>query len=81
MAKRNSNDYWVMHREDGRWEVKRAHASRASNVYDTQHQADRRAGHLAKKSGGERVTMGKNGRIRSKDSFGHDPRRRRDQEH
>ena len=49
-------------------------AKRASAVLGTQREAERRAGQLAEKSGGERITQGKSGKIRSKDSFGNDPR-------
>ena len=37
-------------------------------------EAEKRAGQLAEKSGGERIMQGKSGKIRSKDSFGNDPR-------
>ena len=81
MTKKNSKDYWVSPRHDGRWDVRRVGAGRASNVFDIQREADRRAGELARRSGGERITQGRNGQIRSKDSFGNDPRSRKDREH
>ena len=76
MARKKSRDYWVSPREDGSWEVKRAGAKRASAVLGTQREAERRAGQLAEKSGGERIMQSKSGKIRSKDSFGNDPRGR-----
>jgi hypothetical protein len=70
MARKKSPDYWVSPREDGNWEVKRAGAKRASAVLGTQREAEKRAGQLAEKSGGERIMQAKSGKIRSKDSFG-----------
>jgi len=74
-------DYHVTQRDDGKWQVKREGADRSASVHDTQRQADKRAGELAKETGGERVTHGRDGKIRSKDSFGNDPSSRRDREH
>jgi hypothetical protein len=74
---KKSEDYWVSPREDGSWEVKRAGGKRASGIFATQREAEKRAAELAEKSGGERIIQGKSGRIRSKDSFGNDPRSRR----
>ena len=76
MPKKKSPDYWVSPRDDGSWEVKRAGAKRASAILGTQREAEKRAGQLAQKSGGERIMQGKSGKIRSKDSFGNDPRGR-----
>ena len=66
---------------DGQWSVKREGAKRAANVFDTQRDANARARDLAKKSGGERITQKRDGSIGSKDSYGNDPRSRRDTEH
>ncbi|NNF05814.1 MAG: DUF2188 domain-containing protein [Candidatus Eisenbacteria bacterium] len=54
--------------------MKREGASRASNHFKTQSEANARARQLAMKSKGERITLGKNGKIKSKDSYGNDPR-------
>ena len=81
MSKKNSPNYWVSPTDDGRWNVKREGARRAANQFDTQREANERARDLAKKSGGERITQKRNGSIGSKDSYGNDPRRRKDQEH
>jgi len=74
-------DYWVSPAGGGRWSVKREGADRAANLFDTQAGANARARDLAKKSGGERITQKRDGTIGSKDSYGNDPRRRRDTEH
>lgn len=75
------NDYHVTRRDDGKWQVKRQGAERSSSIHDTQRQADQRAAELARESGGERITHNREGKIRSKDSYGNDPRSRRDTEH
>jgi hypothetical protein len=77
----SKKDYHVFRRDDGRWHVRREGARRSSSIHATQREADRRAGELARRSRGERVTHGIDGRIRSKDSFGNDPRSVRDTEH
>lgn len=70
---------------DGReWVVKKPGASRASSRHDTQRQADQRAAEILRNTGGgERVTHGRDGRIRSKDTIapGPDPFPPRDREH
>lgn len=76
----SKKDYWVSPTGDGNWSVKREGASRAANVFGTQAQANARARELAKRSGGERITQKRDGTIGSKDSYGNDPRRRRDTE-
>lgn len=78
--KKTSPNYWVTQNDDGDWQVKREGADRASGVFDTQREADNRARDLAKKSGGERITQGRDGKIRSKDSYGNESKRK-DTEH
>lgn len=51
------------------------------STHRTQANADARAGQIARRDGVDRVTHGRDGRIRSKDSFGHDPNPPRDREH
>lgn len=74
MSKKNSPNYWVTQTDAGQWQVRREGAERASGVFDTQRQADVRARELATSSGGERITQGRDGRIRSKDSYGGESR-------
>ena len=78
--KKISPHYWVTRNDDGDWQVKREGANRASGVFDTQREADSRARDLAKKSGGERITQGRDGKIRSKDSYGNESKAK-DSEH
>jgi hypothetical protein len=80
MVKKQSPNYWVSPTDDSRWSVKREGADRAANVFDTQAQANARARQLAKESGGERITQGRDGSIVSKDSYGNESSRR-DTEH
>lgn len=63
------NDYWISPRPDG-WAVQKAGA-RAARVLDTQVEAETLATHyLTNSGGGERITQGRDGRIRSKDTIG-----------
>lgn len=77
-------DRTVTKRADGQWANKRLDASKASTLHSTQAEANAAArGMLTKSGGGELMTMGRNGRIRSKDTIapGNDPFPPRDTEH
>lgn len=77
-------DRTVFHREDGTWANKRNDSSRASSVHDTQAAANAAAKEmLQNQGGGERTTLGRDGRIVSKDTIapGNDPLPPRDREH
>lgn len=76
----NSKQWHVVQREDG-WAVRRAGARRDSSRHSTQRDAERAARSTARRQGGEVVTHGRDGRIRSKDSYGSDPSPPRDTEH
>lgn len=68
----------------GGWDVKKPGASRSSAHLDLQRDADRRAGEILRnEGGGERITQGRDGKIRSKDTIapGNDPNPPRDREH
>ena len=69
MAKKN---YHVVPKGD-KWAVKGEGSKRADSIYDTQRDAIGRSKELAKKHGGESVIHRPDGRIRDKDSYGHDP--------
>ena len=75
------SDDWVTQRDDGRSQVRRERAGRASSIHDTQRDTNDRAAEIARQAGVERVTQGRDGKIHSKDSFGSDPVSRRDREH
>jgi hypothetical protein len=57
----------------GRWAVKRAGSRRASSTHDTQAQAERAGRSRAKRGKTEFLLHGRDGQIRERDSYGHDP--------
>jgi hypothetical protein len=77
-------DRTVFRRSDGQWANKRNDADKPSSVHGTQREAEEAArGMLHNQGGGELTTMGRDGRIRSKDTIapGNDPNPPKDQEH
>jgi U3 small nucleolar ribonucleoprotein component len=72
---------WVSPRQDGRWQVKREGADRASRVVDRKSDAENIARDIGKRDKVEVITQGRDGKIQSKDSFGQDPFPPRDTEH
>lgn len=74
----------VVRSPNGGWDVKAPGASRASANLPTQAEAEQRAAEILRNvGGGERITHGVNGQIRSKDTIapGNDPMPPRDREH
>jgi hypothetical protein len=57
----------------GDWSVKKAGASKASSTHSTQADAIRVATQIAKNQKTELYIHGKDGRIRERNSYGHDP--------
>ena len=57
----------------GGWSVKKGGAERASKHFDKQEQAIDWARNASRNAKGELVIHRKDGTIRSKDSYGHDP--------
>ncbi len=77
-------DRTVYKRDDGKWVNKRHDADRASSLHDTQREAEKAARDMLKnQGGGELITKGLDGRIRSKDTIvpGSDPNPPKDREH
>ena len=77
-------DRIVFRRDDGTWVNKRVNANRASSLQDTQNAAENSARTmLQNQGGGELITKGLDGKIRSKDTItpGNDPIPPRDKEH
>ncbi|WP_367872978.1 DUF2188 domain-containing protein [Luteolibacter sp. Populi] len=77
-------DRTVYQGPDGQWRNKRVDASRPSSVHRTQAEANAAAKEqLQRQGGGERTTLGRDGKIVSKDTIapGRDPRSVRDKEH
>ncbi|MCD1655503.1 DUF2188 domain-containing protein [Treponema zuelzerae] len=79
-----ANDRMVYRRSDGTWVNKRNDAGKASSLHGTQGEALAVAHqNLVNQGGGELITKGLNGRIRSKDTIplGNDPFPPKDREH
>ena len=77
-------DRTVYQRDDGKWANKRHDKSQASSVHDTQGGAQNAARrNLKHQGGGELITKGRDGKIRSKDTIepGNDPNPPKDTEH
>jgi len=83
MTKHN-NTRNVYRRPDGKWVNKRVDADRPSSVHNTQAEAEAAAREMLRNSGGgELITHGRDGKIRSKDTIapGNDPCPPKDREH
>ena len=77
-------DRTIYQRDDGTWVNKRHDKSKASSVHDTQKAARQSARkNLKNQGGGELITKGRDGKIRSKDTIspGNDPYPPEDTEH
>lgn len=80
MSKRNDRSVF---RRDGEWVNKLNSTERASSVHPTQSEANEAAASMLRRAGGgERTTMGREGKIVSKDTIapGHESKTR-DREH
>jgi hypothetical protein len=71
----HGKDVTVAPHGDGRWSVTRKGNSRASSVHDRKTEAVKVGRKYAKQEHSELVIKGEDGKIQSKDSHGHDPRR------
>lgn len=79
-----NQDRMVYRRADGNWVNKRNDSERSSSVHSTQKVAEDAAREMLRnQGGGELVTKGRDGKIRSKDTIppGNDPCPPRDREH
>ena len=74
-------DLHVTKRRDGRWQVKKEGAGRASSTHSTQDEAASRARQQAMRERVEVVTHRPDGRIRDSDSYGNDPCPPKDKKH
>ncbi len=77
---RNKGNPHVVKRDDG-WTIRREGAGRDSSKHDSQSDAINRSREIAKNIGGEVVIHDRDGKIRDKDSYGHDPHPPKDQKH
>ncbi len=69
----NENNYWTQKREDGMWETKKEGADRASKVCETQAESWAYTKEMAQKHKGEAFLKGMDGKIRERNTYGHDP--------
>ncbi|WP_417606395.1 DUF2188 domain-containing protein [Primorskyibacter flagellatus] len=69
----DKRDYWTQRRPDGKWESKREGASRASAVTETQAEAWEKSKDFARDRSGEAYLKGRDGLIRERNTYGHDP--------
>lgn len=79
----SSNDRYVVNHPEG-WAVKKGHADRASDVFDTQREAELRAKQIVSNLGGGEVRIqGRDGQWRDSDTVapGNDPCPPRDTSH
>ncbi len=67
-----SKDYWTTKHPDG-WQVKGAGNSRATSVHSNQAAAWEEAKARAAGTKGEAYLTGRNGQIRERNTYGHDP--------
>lgn len=68
----SSKNFHVLPRDE-RWAVVREGNLKPTSVYDTQGEAIEAARKIAKVGAGQLVIHGRNGRIRERDHYGHDP--------
>lgn len=74
MSKTNSStDTYRITSIDGKWKLKRDGAQRSTKIFDTQREAIEEGRRISRNQQTELVIHGRNGRIREKDSHGHDP--------
>lgn len=66
---------------DGRWSVKSSGSSKPVSVHQRQSTAIDRAKDIAEQQQTELIIRGRDGTIRSKDSYGSDPNPPKDKEH
>lgn len=74
----------IVYKKDGDWINKKISASKASSKHSTQKAAENSARKMLKnQGGGELITKGRDGKIRSKDTIapGKDPNPPKDKEH
>jgi hypothetical protein len=72
---------WVTHRPDNQWGVISEGAKKPSRVTSTQAEAIEIGLQIAQNNQVNLITQGRDGRIRSHDSYGNDPCPPKDKEH
>ena len=72
---------WVTGQPGRGFQVKTEGASRAASKHETQGAAIKAGQQIAERRGSELIVQNTHGQIRSKDSYGNDPRSKKDREH
>jgi hypothetical protein len=78
------NDRIIFKTDSGQWANKKVNADKATSLHNTQKEAEAAArANLKNQGGGELITKGLDGKIRSKDTIppGNDPNPPKDHEH
>ena len=68
-------DVHVMRNNNGGWQVKAEGSTRARSTHKTQTEAANAGRDIARKNKSELLVHGRDGKIRERSTFGHDPRR------
>jgi Uncharacterized protein conserved in bacteria (DUF2188) len=68
-------DVQVIRGNSGRWQVRIEGTARARSIHKTQADAEKAGGAIARKNKSELLVPGRNGKIRERNTYGHDPRR------
>ena len=69
----SKNNYWTSPRKDGTWSVKKTGTERASSIHDTQADAWKETRRLARGAESEAFLKGRDGTIKTRNTYGHDP--------
>jgi hypothetical protein len=69
----SKGEYWTGPRRDGGWSVKRNGTSKATSVHNTKFEAWKETRRLARGAGTEAFLKGKDGKIRTRNTYGNDP--------
>jgi hypothetical protein len=68
-------DVHVIRGNSGGWQVRIEGTARARSIHKTQAEAAKAGGALARRNKSELLVHGRDGKIRERSTFGHDPRR------
>lgn len=69
----NDKNYWTTKHGD-KWAVQREGNQKATSLHDTQAEAWKETRDRARDAGGEAFLHNKEGKIRERNTYGHDPR-------
>lgn len=68
-------DVHVVKGNNGGWQVRLEGSTRAQSRHDTQSEAAKTGREIARRNQSELLIQGRDGKIRERSTFGHDPRR------